>query len=95
MNAFSFGNGRTGKRVILRGRSAILQKSLDDLVDDNTILGVHADQPAALPAALIARKIVASSAKNTPGYAMNNLKLVTPDPSRGTSPTCRRPQTRL
>ena len=48
MHALGLGLGRTSERVILRRRLAIRQCLLDDGIDDDAILGMHADQPTVL-----------------------------------------------
>ena len=47
MHAFGFGDGGTGKRVIFGCGVTFRQGVLDDLVDDDAILRVHANQAAA------------------------------------------------
>ena len=47
MDAFCLGYGRPGQRMILRCSAAVFECSFDDLVDDDAVLGVHADQSAA------------------------------------------------
>ena len=48
MNAFGFGDGGSRQRVILRRRVSFLQSAFDDLVDHDSVFGVHANQSAAL-----------------------------------------------
>ena len=48
MNAFGLGDRRTSQCVIFRSGAAVGKKAFDDLVDDDAVLGVHADQTAAL-----------------------------------------------
>src|SRR6185369_8682387 len=47
MNAFCFGDSGACERVILRCGATFFQRALDDLVDDDSVFGVHADQSTA------------------------------------------------
>src|SRR4051794_14950366 len=35
--------------MVFRSRTAVSQKAFDDLVDDDTVLGMHTDQPTTMP----------------------------------------------
>src|SRR5688500_18430617 len=48
MHSLGFGDRWTGQGMIFGSRTSIGKKAFDDLVDNNTVLGMHADQPAAL-----------------------------------------------
>ncbi len=48
MYAFGFGDRRARQRVIFRRGSPLRERAFDYFVDDDAVLGVHANQPAAL-----------------------------------------------
>ena len=48
MDSFGFSDGRARQCVILRSGMAFFESALDDLVDDDSVFGVHADETATL-----------------------------------------------